>query len=328
MEPFLSVMCQQSSRNRSITDQKMPIDVNGWRAGIANCKYSYLCHVKRRIDGTILNYSLAILRLLFYMYYFITLFRHWPSLGMCFSHIRCIELLMSYFSNGYGTILSNCLLINFASLTLHAQASVCFILIVIKDCFTSVKSQLCYLFTLVFKTVLIRQKSLISFFRFFFFNYIMLLWFFQLFSLIFIEIEHMLSGDIHPNPGQFDNSLKFCHWNLNGVCARDKIKIPLLEAHNSIFHYDLMVLSETYLNETVKNEDIMIDGFSTEIFRSDHPSGDKQGGVCVCFKENLPVKHRKDLEILQETVTCEISLGVALYRSPNQSNEDFEEFYH
>ena len=36
----------------------------------------------------------------------------------------------------------------------------------------------------------------------------------------------------------------------------------------------------------------------------------------------------------KKTVICEISLGrkivffVALYRSPNQSNEDFEEFYH
>ena len=162
----------------------------------------------------------------------------------------------------------------------------------------------------------------------------MLLWFFQLFSLIFIEIELMLSSDVHPNPGQFDNSLKFCHWNLNGVCVRDKIKIPLLETYNSIFHYDLMVLSETYLNKAVKNEDIIIDGFSTEIFRSDHPSGDKQGGVCVYFKENLPVKRRKDLEILQETAICEISLDhkkvffVALYHSPNLSNEDFEEFYH
>ena len=42
-----------------------------------------------------------------------------------------------------------------------------------------------------------------------------------------------------------------------------------------------MVLSETYFNETVKNEDIIIDGLSTEMFRSGHPSGDKQGGVCV-----------------------------------------------
>ena len=149
----------------------MPIDVNGWCAGIANCNYSYLCHVKRRIDGTILNYSLAILRLLFYIYYFIIISFVTGPLSVCvtaiFSHIPCIELLMSYFSNGYGTILSNCLLINFASLTMHAQASVCFILIVIKDFFTSVISQLCYLFTLVFKMVLIRQKSFISLFRIF-----------------------------------------------------------------------------------------------------------------------------------------------------------------
>ena len=144
----------------------------------------------------------------------------------------------------------------------------------------------------------------------------------------------MLVVDIHPNSGQFDNSLKFCHWNLNGVCARDKIKIPLLKAYNSIFNYDLIAFSETNLNETVKNEDIIIDGLSTEIFRSDQPSGDKQGGVCVYFKENLPIKRRKDFEILLETVICEISLGrkkvffVALYRSPNQSNEDFEEVYH
>ena len=55
--------------------------------------------------------------------------------------------------------------------------------------------------------------------------------FFQLFSLIFIKIELILAGDIHPNIGQFDNSLKLCHWNLNGVCVRDKIKIPLLEAY-------------------------------------------------------------------------------------------------
>ena len=47
-----------------------------------------------------------------------------------------------------------------------------------------------------------------------------------------------------------------------------------------------------------------------EIFRSDHPSGNKVGGgVCLYFKENLPIKRRKDLEILQETVISEIFLG-------------------
>ena len=74
------------------------------------------------------------------------------------------------------------------------------------------------------------------------------------------------------------------------------------------FHYDLIALSETNLNGTIHNEEILIEGFSKEIFRNDHPSGNKQGGVCTYFKENLPIKRRKDFEIMQETIVCEISL--------------------
>ena len=91
---------------------------------------------------------------------------------------------------------------------------------------------------------------------------------------------------------------------MNGVIACDKIKIPLIEAYNSIFHYDI-VLSETIMNNSVPDEDIFIEGFGKEIFRSDHPSGDKKAGVCIYFKETLPVKHRK---YLPETVVTEITL--------------------
>ena len=37
-------------------------------------------------------------------------------------------------------------------------------------------------------------------------------------------------------------------------------------------------------------------------FHSDHPSGDKKGGVCIYFKETLPIKCRKDLESMQESL--------------------------
>ena len=40
--------------------------------------------------------------------------------------------------------------------------------------------------------------------------------------------------------------------------ARDKIKIPLIEAYNSIFHYDIIALSETIINNSVRDEDIYI----------------------------------------------------------------------
>ena len=90
-----------------------------------------------------------------------------------------------------------------------------------------------------------------------------------------------MAGDTHPHPRQVDVGLKFCHSNLNGIIARDRIKIPLIEAYNSIFHYDVISLSETIINNSVPDEDIFIKGFSEEIFRSDHPSGDKRGGVCI-----------------------------------------------
>ena len=117
-----------------------------------------------------------------------------------------------------------------------------------------------------------------------------------------------MAGYIHPHPGQVNIGLKFCHWNLNGINARDKIKIPLTEPCSSIFHYDVIALSETIINNSVRDEDIYIEGFSKEFFRSDHPSDDKEGGVCIYFKETLPIERRKDLESIQETVVTEITL--------------------
>ena len=75
-----------------------------------------------------------------------------------------------------------------------------------------------------------------------------------------------------------------------------------------VFHYDIIALSETYLNESIKDEEIRIEGYSREIFRSDHHNDKIEGGVCSYFKENLRIKRRKDLEITQETVICEISI--------------------
>ena len=105
-----------------------------------------------------------------------------------------------------------------------------------------------------------------------------------------------------------------------------------MEDYNTVFHYDIIALFETFLNNTVKDEDIFIEGFSKTIFRSDHPGGDQVGGVCIYFKKNLPIKRRKDLEIMQRSVVTEINLNrqkiffVVIYRSPNQNSENFNLF--
>ena len=72
----------------------------------------------------------------------------------------------------------------------------------------------------------------------------------------FTRVQLLQFGNVHPTPGPVDDSLRFCHSNLNGVCARDKIKISLIEECNSVFLYDIIALSETYLNESIKDEDI------------------------------------------------------------------------
>ena len=97
-----------------------------------------------------------------------------------------------------------------------------------------------------------------------------------------------------------DDSLRFCHWNLNGVCARDKIKISLIEAYNSVFHYDIIALSETYLNESIKDEDIRIEGYGREIFRSDHPNGKKRVGSVYTLKRAFPLNEGKTWKLFKK----------------------------
>ena len=67
------------------------------------------------------------------------------------------------------------------------------------------------------------------------------------------HIKHflLLSGDIEINPGPTNgNSLSVCHWNLNGIAAHKFIKISLLEAYNTIHDFDIICLSETFLDST------------------------------------------------------------------------------
>ena len=103
------------------------------------------------------------------------------------------------------------------------------------------------------------------------------------------------SGDVKTNPGPKKSSvIKFCHWNLNGLAVRDFLKVILIEAFITTHNFDIICLSETFLDSTVSqhDENIMINGYS--LSRADHPSNSKRGGVCLYFKERLPLIRRND----------------------------------
>ena len=101
-----------------------------------------------------------------------------------------------------------------------------------------------------------------------------------------------MSNDTERNPA--DNKLfAFCNWNINSPTKDNFIRLNLLEAHNSLFNYDIISLCETNLNATVDLPSNLLDGFKP-IF-SHHPSGNKRGGIALFYKDNLPLVERNDL---------------------------------
>ena len=90
-----------------------------------------------------------------------------------------------------------------------------------------------------------------------------------------LSLRRMLlleSGDIETNPGPRKSFIKFCHWNLNGLAAHDFVKIPLIEAFITTHNFDIICLSETFLDSSIDISDprININGYS--LLRADHPS--------------------------------------------------------
>ena len=73
----------------------------------------------------------------------------------------------------------------------------------------------------------------------------------------------------------------------------DKLKITLIEAYNTVYHYDVITISETFLNSKIDDSDICIQGFS-HVFRKDHPNDTSRGGVCLYYRENLPITRVKN----------------------------------
>ena len=93
-------------------------------------------------------------------------------------------------------------------------------------------------------------------------------------------------GDIELNPGPKKRSscydFSVCHWNLNSITAHDFAKIDLLQAYNTIKQYDMICLSESYLDASVSSGNYNLNINGNNLVRADQPENVKTGGVCVC----------------------------------------------
>ena len=78
-------------------------------------------------------------------------------------------------------------------------------------------------------------------------------------------------------------------------------KVSLLSAYISVHKFDIICLSETYLNSETPSDDKNLKIGRYNLVREDHPSNSKRGGVCVYYKSSLPFRVINE-KYLQESI--------------------------
>ena len=114
-----------------------------------------------------------------------------------------------------------------------------------------------------------------------------------LFHFWICKLQVLSSDDVKLNPGPKPNSgqnFSICHWNVNSIPAHNFSKISLLSAYNSLQNFDIICLSETYLDSSIIPQDSNLEIQGYMLIRADHLSNVKRGGVCVYYKNHLPLK--------------------------------------
>ena len=113
-----------------------------------------------------------------------------------------------------------------------------------------------------------------------------------LFSYLWFKCNLLLlCGDVELNPRPNQNTAKepsICHWNLNSIAAHNFAKLVLFKAFNSIHKFDIICLSEIYLDSSVLCNDSNLEVPGYNLVCSDHLSNKKCGGVCIYYKSYLP----------------------------------------
>ena len=98
------------------------------------------------------------------------------------------------------------------------------------------------------------------------------------------------------------------------------------------FHkFDIICLSGTYHDSSTTSDDDNLAISRYNLIRSDHPSNNKRGGVCIYYKNFLPLRVL-GIQYLQECINFELNTGgkicnfIFLYKSPSETQDEFGNF--
>ena len=81
----------------------------------------------------------------------------------------------------------------------------------------------------------------------------------------------------------------------------------LLKAYIAIYKFDIICISETYLDSSTPSDDNNLEISGYNLVHSDHPSNNKRGGVCIYYKTFLHLRI-VNVQYLQESISFEIQI--------------------
>ena len=108
-------------------------------------------------------------------------------------------------------------------------------------------------------------------------------------------------------------------WNLNSLAKESFQRVRLIEAHNSLFNYDLISICETSLNDSIELPETLQNDY---MFVSANNPANTTWWCRTFLQKSLPVIVRNDLSF-EESIVIELNFGrkklffTVLYRSPS-----------
>jgi hypothetical protein len=116
-------------------------------------------------------------------------------------------------------------------------------------------------------------------------------------------------NDIEQNPGPTpavtQTEFNFCHFNARSILSQDQVskvsKYDELCAMAAANSFDLIGVSETWLDQSIDDSQLVVPGYSNPLRRDRSRQG---GGVMVYLSESVPAKRRVDLELPNLEIVC------------------------
>ena len=94
-----------------------------------------------------------------------------------------------------------------------------------------------------------------------------------------------LSGNIGENPGRrsmSSDSLSICYYgNLNSIPAHNFMKLSLLHAYISVNKFDIICLSETFLDSSISSNSDNLEVTGYTVVPTHNPNNTKRGGAWI-----------------------------------------------